>query len=428
MALRQTRLPVAIATMAFVAWVLLSAHPIGQNSTTPNRLALTGGTAYIDPMSEAIRDAVVLIQDGTIVSVGRRSSTRIPTDVQTIDCAGLTITAGFWNSHVHFLQRKWTDAGNLPASELTRQLQTMLTRYGFTSVFDTWSAWENTQHIRDRIERGEVLGPRIRSTGEAIFGQGVTATAASWASLGFMDLDKFQTARVSNATEALEASKKLLDRGVDALKFYAATPGRNSAVVPDAAIEAGVREAHSRGKLVFSHPSSIAGLRASVRAGVDVVAHTTPQSGPWDETTLAAMKQAGIALIPTLRLWNYEFRHERASLADGFENTAIGQLKAWVAIGGVVLFGTDVGYMSDYDTTEEYALMSEAGMSFSQILASLTTAPAQKFGASKRLGRIVSGFDADLTVLRNDPSKDIRALGAVAYTIRDGKVIYRDQR
>jgi imidazolonepropionase-like amidohydrolase len=414
--------------VVLAAWILLGAQATGQGSTpAAGRLALVGGTIYVDPASAPIHDGVVLIEDGKIASVGTRTSIRIPTGVQVIDCAGLTVTAGFWNSHVHFLQRKWTDADKLPAPELTRQLQTMLTRYGFTSVFDTWSAWENTRIIRDRIERGEAMGPRIRSTGEAIFGQGVSVAAASWAALGFMDQDKFQTARVSNAPESLEASRKMLDRGVDALKFYAATPGRSGATVPDAAIEAGVKEAHSRGKLVFSHPSSVEGLLASVRGGVDVVAHTTPQSGPWDAATIASMKQAGVALIPTLKLWTYEFRHERGSLADGFVSTAVGQLKAWVGVGGVVLFGTDVGYMSDYDTAEEFALMSQAGMSLGQILASLTTAPAERFGDSKRLGRIAAGFDADLTVLGRDPSHDIRALGAVAYTIRNGNIIYRDR-
>lgn len=67
----------------------------------------------------------------------------------------------------------------------------------------------------------------------------------------------------------------------------------------------------------------------------------------------------------------------------------------------MVLFGTDVGYMSEYDPTEDYVLMAEAGMTFRQILASLTTAPAERFGASKQLGRVASGLTADLTILRN---------------------------
>jgi imidazolonepropionase-like amidohydrolase len=108
--------------------------------------------------------------------------------------------------------------------------------------------------------------------------------------------------------------------------------------------------------------------------------------------------------------------------------TAIGQLRAWLGSGGVVLFGTDVGYMSEYDPSDEYALMAEARMSFRQILASLTTAPAERFGASKQLGRIAPGLAADLTVLRDDPSKDIRAFATVQYALRDGKIIYRVPR
>jgi imidazolonepropionase-like amidohydrolase len=71
--------------------------------------------------------------------------------------------------------------------------------------------------------------------------------------------------------------------------------------------------------------------------------------------------------------------------------------------------------------------MADAGMTFRQILASLTTAPAQRFGASNR-GRIAPGFAADLTVLTGNPSDNIRAFGSVAYSIRDGRVIFRAQR
>jgi imidazolonepropionase-like amidohydrolase len=70
-------------------------------------------------------------------------------------------------------------------------------------------------------------------------------------------------------------------------------------------------------------------------------------------------------------------------------------------------------------------LMAQAGMSFRQILASLTTAPAGRFGASKQLGRIAAGLEADLVVLKDDPSRNIRALAAVQYTLRAGKIIYR---
>jgi len=98
-------------------------------------------------------------------------------------------------------------------------------------------------------------------------------------------------------------------------------------------------------------------------------------------------------------------------------------LRAWIAEEGEVLFGTDLGAV-DPDPSEEYALMSQAGMTFSQILASLTTVPAEKLGAASELGRVAKGFKADLVLLQDDPAKDLRALTAVQYTLRDGKIIY----
>jgi hypothetical protein len=151
---RQALLGLAISS------VFLSTQPAAQVNAAPSGLlALIGGTIYVDPTSQPIRDGVVLVLDGKIAAVGNRRSVRIPGGAQTIDCSGLTVVAGFWNSHVHFLQRKWADAENIPAPELARPLQTMLTQYGFTSVFDTWSMWENTRRIRERIDPARSQGP-----------------------------------------------------------------------------------------------------------------------------------------------------------------------------------------------------------------------------------------------------------------------------
>ena len=88
-----------------------------------------------------------------------------------------------------------------------------------------------------------------------------------------------------------------------------------------------------------------------------------------------------------------------------------------------MLFGTDVGFTTIYDTSIEYELMHRA-LSERQILASLTTNPARYFKAAKK-GKVEKGFDADLVVLDGDPVADVRNLAKVAYTIRAGEVIYR---
>lgn len=418
-----------VLTLTAAALLAARSMPLaGQSAPTAPAVAVVGATIYTDPTAEPIRDGTVLMQNGRIAAVGSRASVRVPAGASTIDGGGLTVAAGFWNSHVHFLQRKWSTAATMPADELTRQLQVMLTQYGFTSVFDTWSAWEMTRQLRARIESGDVAGPRIRSTGEAIFGPGASPTPAEWGSLGFIPLDRFQLTPAGTPEQATAAAATLLDRGVDGLKFYAVTPGLGSRVVPESAMAAGVQAAHARGKLVFAHPSTVTGLLAAVRAGVDVLTHTTPQTGPWDATTTAAMKQANVAVTPTLKLWSYELRNDPASRADRFEEMAVGQIRAWHAAGGTILFGTDVGYMTDYETATEYALMARAGMTARQILAALTTAPASRFGAANDLGRVAPGMLADLAILRRDPATDVRAFADVAYTIRGGQIIFSARR
>ena len=405
--MRTTRVLVALAPL-----LALSAVAPAQTRA----LALVGGTIYADPAAPPLRNGVVLIRDGTIAAVGTRGAVQVPNGAETIDCSGLTITAGFWNSHVHFTERKWANAARVGAPELASQLQGMLTRYGFTSVFDTGSMWENTKRIRDRIESGELAGPRIRSTGEILEPPGGTPPD--------LVLDITGAMHVKLPEVAGAAAGALLDAGVDGIKLYAQTWAPPIVVMPPDAVRGAVDEAHRRGKLAFAHPSNRDGLLNAVRGGVDILVHTTPQMGPWNDALVDEMIAARVTLIPTLKLWRYELRHDRESIRDQFAGVGVGQVRAWRQRRGAVIFGTDVGYMNDYDPTDEYLLMKEAGMTSRDILASLTTAPAERFGASSRAGRVAAGLDADLVVLAADPAADVRAFAAVRHTIRGGRVIY----
>jgi len=382
-------------------------------------LALVGGTVYAGPLDPALSDGVILVEDVRIAAVGKRGTLAIPQAATTIDCAGLTVTPGFWNSHVHFFERKWVHAGEIPADELGRQLEDTFLRFGFTSVFDLSSEWENTRRIRDRVDSGEVSGPRIRSTGLGLLP--VNPGLPPDPVMNFMGVAKSSMPEIADDEQAATAVRKLIDSGVDAIKLFVSAPSKSS--IPESAIQAAVNEAHRAGKPVFVHPNTAADVIASVRSGVDIVGHTTPASGPWDESVLTAMKERGVALTPTLSIWKYFLRHDRLSIQEKSVNTALSQLRAWTDAGGSVLFGTDLGAV-DPDPLEEYRLMAAAGMSFSQILASLTTAPAERFGCSNELGRIASGYRADLVALRGDPAKDLRALTDIQYVMRDGELIH----
>jgi imidazolonepropionase-like amidohydrolase len=398
---------------------LLAATMFGQAPLRVDWVALIGATIYTNPADAPVRNGVVLIQNGKLSAVGTRGQVKIPQGTKVVDCAGHTITAGFWNNHVHFMERKWADAASIPASELNQQLQDMLTRYGFTTAFDLSSPWENTRVLRDRVESGDVPGPRIFSTGLAILP--ANPTLPPDAIISFMGWTNPRAPEVSDSEQASIAARRLLDSGVDGIKMLVSVPPRAS--LSQGTIEGAVKEAHRLGKLVFVHPNTGTDVLTALQAGVDVIGHTTPQSGPWNDTLLMTAKEHRAALIPTLWIWKWYARHDRRSAQDKIVNTEVGQLRAWIANGGTVLFGTDLG-ATDPDPSEEYHLMAQAGMNFQQILASLTTAPAERFGRSKELGRVAVGFDADLVVLKDDPAKNIQALTAVEYTLRDGKIIY----
>ena len=181
--------------------------------------------------------------------------------------------------------------------------------------------------------------------------------------------------------------------------------------------------------LVISHPSNSAGARNALEGGVDILAHVFPADadGPWDRTLPARMVERRMAMIPTLNLFRWELtRHGvPATAVERIVGNGHAQLRAFADAGGQVLFGTDVGYMSVYDTTDEYLALQEAGLSYPRILATLTTAPAERFGVDARTGRLAPGLEADITVVEGDPAQDIRALARVRYAMRAGKLIYR---
>ncbi|MGA7929320.1 MAG: amidohydrolase family protein [Candidatus Sulfotelmatobacter sp.] len=174
-----------------------------------------------------------------------------------------------------------------------------------------------------------------------------------------------------------------------------------------------------RGKPTFA-PRNRTGTDNALAGGVDILAHMIPNEGQYTPEELARMKQQYTALIPTLTLWTAVVQDP--AVADQMVQAGVRELKQYLSEGGTILFGTDVGFQSEYDTSQEFEFMGQA-MSWREILASLTTNPSEFFKATNK-GRIEGGMDADIVVLDADPATDVRNLSKVAYTIRDGKIIY----
>ncbi len=415
-----------LAWLAAFVVVLLVLFAIAARSAPADSfgdLALVGGKVYPTPQAVPVVNAVVLIHDGKIVAVARRDDVEIPKSAYIIECAGRVITAGFWNSHVHFTEDAWHDAATAPVARLEEHMQTMLTQWGFTSVFDIGSNPQDTLALRRRVASGELAGPKIYTTAGAIYPEnGIPVYIPKDLA---QQLRPFEAATPADATRL---AKQSLAMGGDGIKVFAgAIVGRGKVLpMPVDVIRAAVDVAHGAGKPVFAHPSNHAGTDNALAGGVDILAHTIPMEYDWTPQELQRMKQQHVALIPTLSLFPDEVRKDGGSESAkaGILKGAVAQLKSYFDKGGTILFGTDVGYTQLYDTTSEYEYMLRAGMNFRDILASLTTAPATFFKAG-RTGRVVNGEAADLVVLDGDPATDVRNFAKVDYTIRAGKVIYK---
>jgi imidazolonepropionase-like amidohydrolase len=376
-------------------------------------LALVGGTVHAAPTTAPLVDAVVVVSKGAITAIGNRGDVQVPQGARVIDCTGKSLTAGFWNSHVHFTEPAWRGAASAPADALTKHMQEMLTNWGFTTVWDLGSNPSDTLPLRRRVDTGEVLGPRIFSAG-SVFPKGGHPVYLP---------AEMQLPEAAAPEEAAGFARNFLGLGLDGMKLFTGSyMGDKPVVNMDAAVaKAAVEVAHAQGKPVFAHPQNAAGVNAVIAAGVDVLAHTVPSEPGYTPDQLAQFKAKGIALVPTLALWTTVVRDQ--AIADFLVQAGVKQLKAFAANGGIVLFGTDVGFTKLYDTSLELEFMGRA-LSATDVLASLTTNPAAYFKAVKK-GRVEQGFDADIVILDGDPTADVRNLSKVAYTIRAGTIIYQ---
>jgi imidazolonepropionase-like amidohydrolase len=369
-----------------------------------------GAKIFPSPDDAPLANATILIHAGKIAAIG--PNVAVPSGATKLTCADCFVFAGFWNSHVHFTEPKWATAATEAAPVLTRELQEMLTHSGFTTVVDLASDIRSTSALRRRIESGEVLGPRIYTAGSGLYPPNGIPYYLS-------DLPPQIRAALpqpSTPAEATAIVEKNIAAGADVLKLFTGSyvsPGHVKPMPLDVA-RAAVSAAHAKHQLAFAHPSNLEGVRVALESGVDVLAHAPDTVEGVDDALLAELVAHHMSMIPTLKLFSAEASILRIRAIVG----------KFHQLGGGLMFGTDTGFVTDYDLTEEYRQLALAGLSFKDLLEMLTTEPVKRFGL-KDEGRVAPGMRADLTVLSADPSsQNLVAFKQVRYTIRAGRVIF----
>lgn len=186
-----------------------------------------------------------------------------------------------------------------------------------------------------------------------------------------------------------------------------------------AVARAAVEEAHRRGARVLAHPSDRRGTAVAIDAGVDALAHV-PDDTEGTEALLAQAAARGMRVVPTLHMFAATVRPDEDYV--GPIRTALG---GFIAAGGHVLFGTDVGYMPERDTEPELLAMERAGMSAADVLRSLTVEPSAFLGEDVAgTGRVEVGGRADLTVLDVESAQRPADLARIRAVIRDGSLTW----
>ncbi len=407
-------LPIAAGAYLFVLWPVRNPHPTPYSAH--ETFAIQDVKIYTSPSAAPIEHGTVVTRDGLIEAVGREET--VPPEARTLSCRNCVVTAGFWNTHVHFTEPKWSMAAWKRKETLDTQLAEMLTSRGFTTVVDAGSDLRVTISLRRRIESGELLGPAIYTAGSSVFpAKGIPYYLKD----SMPSYVQWFMPQPANPAEAKSIEERNIARGADLLKLFTGSYIARGRVLPmsEPIASAAVEVAHGKGQIAYAHASNVQGVMVAIASGVDVLAHAPDTTEGIDARILESMIRRHMSMIPTLKMFAATVTSDTAYLQPIYEI-----VRQFHSLGGELLFGTDVGYMTDYDTTDEYQGLRQSGLAAGDILAMLTTAPSSRFGVSDRKGTIGKGKSADLVVLDADPFVDVRALSSVHYTLRSGRLVY----
>jgi imidazolonepropionase-like amidohydrolase len=393
-----------------------------RNSHPPLKLAqgalvIRHARIYTSPTAPPLSDSTILIRDGLIAAVG--PDVPIPSGAKEIPCDRCIVTAGFWNAHVHFTESKWQWAEWKSAATLNAQLADMFLRRGFTTVVDLGSNPAETFAIRRRIELGELRGPYVYTAGTALYPpHGVPFYLKE-------TLPRWMVAIMPQPATPAEAQtivRRNLASGADVTKLFTGSWVERGTVLPMPLpiVRAAVETTHNNGRIVFAHPSNLAGTQAAIQGGVDVLAHVPDDTRGITPALFATMVRQNMGMIPTLKMFTTTVTSD-----PHYMDPMYAEVRQFKADGGTLIFGTDVGYMTDYTTDGEFAALAKCGLNWQDVLAMLTTNPATRLNQSSRKGTIAPGKLADLTILSADPATDLTNFSKVQTVVRSGAVIWQ---
>jgi len=379
---------------------------------------------------------VVVVRDGRIAAVG--SDIEVPPGARVIDLGNYTVLPGLIDAHTHLTidQRNQDPLAELEHTAAERALgsipnaRTVLLA-GFTTVRDLGSYRALVDvALRDAINRGDVIGPRMYVAGAYVTIAGGAGAVTGFAPDVVLPWD-LRFGAANSPSEVRERVRALAGQRVDVIKMFATgavlTHNSNPAgreATPEELV-AGADEARNFGLKLAVHAHGAEGIKAAIRAGAASIEHGTLM----DDEGRALMKQHGTYLVPTLEVRECvgsNYPPEFVSKAQQIMTAQLTNFRKAVNAGVKIGFGTDIGVCRFGTNAREFSLMVENGMTPMQAIQAATTADADLLGVSAQLGSITPGKLADIIAVRGDPLRDVRLLEDVRFVMKEGRVYKED--
>ena len=377
-------------------------------------------------------NAIVIVEGDRIRDVTTDASA-IPAGAETIDLSKFTGLPGLIDVHTHMTI--YTDetpgepmlkqlTSNAPAVEvfLARKGAMRTLEAGITTVRDLGADQYMDIAMRDLINHGEMIGPRMFVCGYGLY---ITNTpykpGINLPAGGIAD----------GVPEVLKVVRQQVAAGADVIKMYAST-GTDDDLTGFQTynyeeIKAAVDAAHKFGKKIAIHSYGPDGARDAVRAGTDSLEHATDM----EDATIQEMAKRGTFYVPTIDHNRYYIDNgNKIGYAPGYKEklqafiprnleTARKAFKAGVKFA----MGSDAIYTMFGQNTRELGWFVKAGMTPEQALRTATTNAAELLGKEKELGAVAPGYYADLAAVEGDPLTDIDVVvSKVRWVMKGGTV------
>jgi imidazolonepropionase-like amidohydrolase len=404
----------------------------------PPLTAIRAGRLVDVERGEVRRDQVILVRGDRITAV-QPAAAKIPSGARVVDLSRYTVLPGLIDCHSHLI-------GDASAADVLLPLERSETQEamsgvrnaratllaGFTTVRDvgTYRAFVDAG-LRDAIDDGTVMGPRMRVAGAYVTvstGGGELVGAAPDVTLPFA----YRFGVANSVDQVRERVRALLNGGADFIKIIATgvvlTRGSKPGVseFTEAEIRAAVEQAAEYGTFVAAHAHGAEGIKRAVRAGVRSIEH----GSLIDDEGIALMKAHGTWLVADI--WNGDYidsvgreQHWPADIlrknTETTETQRAGFRKA-VAAGVRIAYGTDSGVYPHGMNAMQLPYMVKYGLTPMQAVQSATLWAAQLMQWEDRVGSLAPGKYADIIAVEGDALADLRSFMRVGFVMKGGTV------